>query len=228
MLLKEGVDTRLPDPTALGMCLGRKGWLSLQKAVLYPSTCGSLEPTVPVCADQGPCYQKDNIRTWGTCVGSDHSLSSTPWGWWHVDTPWNYTCTCLLLWSLRNLLLGFLVAQWWRNRLPIQETWIWSLIQEDPTCCRTTKPVRHNYWACAPEPGSGNYWACAPEPGSHNYWACALEPGSHNYWSPHSLEPVLCNKRSHRNEKQHTATRGQPPLITTREKAHTAMKTQHS
>ena len=25
-----------------------------------------------------------------------------------------------------------------------------------------TKPVRHNYWACALEPASHNYWACVP------------------------------------------------------------------
>ena len=30
---------------------------------------------------------------------------------------------------------------------------------EDPTCCRATKPVHHNYWACALEPTSHNYWA---------------------------------------------------------------------
>ena len=47
-----------------------------------------------------------------------------------------------------------LVAQWWRNHLPMQETWVWSLIQED----LTTKPM-HNYWASALEPGSLNYWA---------------------------------------------------------------------
>ena len=36
------------------------------------------------------------------------------------------------------------------------------VIQEDPTCCRATKLVRHNYWACALEPMSHNYWAHAP------------------------------------------------------------------
>ena len=33
----------------------------------------------------------------------------------------------------------------------MQETWIQSLIQEDPTYCRATKPIHHNYWACALE-----------------------------------------------------------------------------
>ena len=27
-----------------------------------------------------------------------------------------------------------LVAQWWRIRQPMQETWAWSLVWEDPTC----------------------------------------------------------------------------------------------
>ena len=44
---------------------------------------------------------------------------------------------------------------WWLN-LPMQETWVWSLIQEDSTCLRATEPVHHNYWACALEPESCN------------------------------------------------------------------------
>ena len=32
-------------------------------------------------------------------------------------------------------------------------------MQEDLTCSRATKPVGHNYWACAVEPGSHNYSA---------------------------------------------------------------------
>ena len=32
-----------------------------------------------------------------------------------------------------------------------------NLILEDPTCCGETKPMYHNYWACALEPGSHNY-----------------------------------------------------------------------
>ena len=38
-----------------------------------------------------------------------------------------------------------LVAQWLRIRLPMQETPVQSLVQEDPTCRGATKPVRHNY-----------------------------------------------------------------------------------
>ena len=47
-----------------------------------------------------------------------------------------------------------------------------------------TQPVRHNYWACVLEPASHNYWACVPQ---------LLKSAR--------LEPMLRNKRSHRNEK---------------------------
>ena len=49
-----------------------------------------------------------------------------------------------------------LVAQWLRLCLPMQGTWVQALVWEDPTCRGATRPVRHNYWACA----SG---ACAPQ-----------------------------------------------------------------
>ena len=42
-------------------------------------------------------------------------------------------------------------------------TQVWSLVQEDPTCCGATKPVCRNYWACALEPASHNCWACMPQ-----------------------------------------------------------------
>ena len=65
-----------------------------------------------------------------------------------------------------------LVAQWLRICLPMQGTWVRSLVREDPTCHGATKPMRHNYWACA------------------------LEPESHNYWSPHSTTTEACAPRA--------------------------------
>ena len=56
-----------------------------------------------------------------------------------------------------------LVAQWLRICLPMQEIWVWALVQEDPTCRGATKPVCHNYWACA----SG---ACAPQQERLRWW----------------------------------------------------------
>ena len=83
-----------------------------------------------------------------------------------------------------------LVVQWLRTRLPMQGTRVQALVQEDPTCHGATKPVRHNYWACALEPVSHNYWAHVPQ---------LLKPAR--------LEPVLRNEKplqweaAHRNEE---------------------------
>ena len=59
-----------------------------------------------------------------------------------------------------------LVAHWLRIRLPMQGTRVRSLVWEDPTCRRATKPVRHNYWPRVPQ---------------------LLKPAR--------LEPVLCNQK---------------------------------
>lgn len=49
--------------------------------------------------------------------------------------------------------------------------WIWSLIWGDPTGCGATKPVHHDYWACAKELG-----ATTAEPTCCNRWSLCLEP----------------------------------------------------
>ena len=59
----------------------------------------------------------------------------------------------------------------------MQGTRVQALVREDPTCCGATKPVSHNYWACALEPVGHNYWAYVPQ---------LLKPAC--------LEPMLCNK----------------------------------
>ena len=79
------------------------------------------------------------------------------------------------------------------------ETWVWSVVREDPA------------------------YLGAPKPVGNNYWACALERRSCNYWSPNALESVLHKKRG-----PLSTTREQPPLTTTRESLHVSTKTQHS
>ena len=80
----------------------------------------------------------------------------------------------------------------------MQETWVWSLVQEEPTCLRATKPVHHNYEAHALEPRNPNCWAhksqllktmcsraCAlqqEKPLQREAWVSQLET------SPHSLQ----------------------------------------
>ena len=38
-----------------------------------------------------------------------------------------------------------LVVWWLRIHLPMYGTWVRSLVREDSTCYRATKPVHHNY-----------------------------------------------------------------------------------
>lgn len=54
-----------------------------------------------------------------------------------------FKCVSIQIWSFQ----GFLEAQWWRLCLPMQETWVWFLICEDPTFHRAIKPMGHNYGA---------------------------------------------------------------------------------
>ena len=92
----------------------------------------------------------------------------------------------------------------------MQGTWVRALVQEDPTCYGATKPVRHNYWACALEPVSHNYWARVPK-----------------LLKPTCLEHTLCNKRNHHNEKAAHHMKSSPHSLPL-EKARAATKTQHS
>ena len=56
---------------------------------------------------------------------------------------------------------------WWpsgkESACQCRRHWVWSLIREDPTCHRATKPMSHNYWACALEARSHDYWTHLPQ-----------------------------------------------------------------
>ena len=56
-----------------------------------------------------------------------------------------------------------LVVQWVRIHLLMYGTQVQSLVWEDSTCCRATKSLCHNYWACALEPTSRNCWSLCAE-----------------------------------------------------------------
>ena len=47
--------------------------------------------------------------------------------------------------SIKKHSWASLVVQWLRIHLPMQGTQVRALVQEDPTCCGATKPMRHNY-----------------------------------------------------------------------------------
>ena len=68
-----------------------------------------------------------------------------------------------------------LVAQWLRIHLPMQGTRVRALVQEDPTCHGATKPMHHNYWACAQEPTCTMTEAHVPR-------ACALQQKNPPQW----------------------------------------------
>ena len=73
----------------------------------------------------------------------------------------------------------------------------------------STQPERRNYSARAPHLPSPSTAATQPErriysaraPRLLSPSAASTQPERRNYWSPHALELVLHNKRSHRNEK---------------------------
>ena len=80
----------------------------------------------------------------------------------------------------------------------MQGTQVRVLVREDTTCRGPTKPVRHNYWACALEPTSHNYWAQVPhllKPVRSR--AHALQQEKPPQWEARALQrrvaPARCN-----------------------------------
>ena len=141
---------------------------------------------------------------------------------------------------LLKLLLFFrasLVAQWQRIHLPMQETRVQSLIQEDPTCQGAAKPMCHNYWACALKPGSRNSWAwvlqlLSPGAATAEPRLQRLSPGC-NCWA-RVLQPLSpgCNGCNSGIWSLCSSSRGVTTVrslcATTGEKPELAVKTQHS
>ena len=112
---------------------------------------------------------------------------------------------------LKNLNVGTsLVAQWLRIHLPMQGTRVWSLVREDPTCRRATKPTRHNYWACVLQPTSHNYWARAPQ--LLNLWAATTEATLGNYWSTHTYRQCSATREATAMRSPRTMTKSSPCL----------------
>ena len=66
-------------------------------------------------------------------------------------------------WLKYNSCQTCLVIQW----LGIHQTWVWPLIQEDPTCLGATKPVHHSYRAvCRMTDACGPYSLCSATTGA--------------------------------------------------------------
>ena len=128
---------------------------------------------------------------------------------------------------------AFLVAQQLRICLPMQGTRVRALVQEDPTCCGATKPVHHNYWACALEPVTHNYWAHMPQLLSPH--ATTTEPTCHNYWAripqllkPCDYSPCSATREATAMRSPCTTMKSSPRSPPSRESQCAAMKTQQS
>ena len=106
--------------------------------------------------------------TWAQWTSLVISKCSLYWVWC-CSRKWIHLSKLIYLWGegilpqLKLYLGTSLVAQCLRICLPMQGTWVRALVWEDTTCCRATKPMCHNYWACTLETTSHNYRAHAPQ-----------------------------------------------------------------
>ena len=112
----------------------------------------------------------ENIYCWWRC---GETRSHIPFGWEYkmVEPLWK------IVWQffskLKMDLWASLVVQWIRICLPMQGTWVWSLIQEweDFTYHGATKSANCNYWVCV----SQLLKPKCPRAARCNYWACMLQ-----------------------------------------------------
>ena len=54
-------------------------------------------------------------------------------------------------WPLEMGARDSLAVQWLGIHIAVQDIPVWSLVWEDPTWCKATKSMCHNYWACTLE-----------------------------------------------------------------------------
>ena len=90
----------------------------------------------------------------------------------------------------------------------VQETQVPSLVWEDPTCYRATKPTHRNCWACALEPAGYNNWAHVLQLLSSRSTTTELP----QLLSWHTLEPVLHKRQGTAVRSPHTLTKHSPCL----------------
>ena len=80
---------------------------------------------------------------------------------------------------VKDISRASLGAPWWRIHLPRQEIWVQSLIWEDPTCRRATKPVHHSYEPALWSPGVTTTDMHAATSEARMPWSCVPQKGSH-------------------------------------------------
>ena len=101
----------------------------------------------------------------------------------HKSLPWRWSVPMWRTQIRKEYFRTYLVVQWIKVRLPMEGAWVQSLVQEDSTGHGATKPVHHNYWACALEPRSRHHWSV------HAHAHAPQEK------PPQWEVPTLCNER---------------------------------
>ena len=186
-------------------------------------TCVSRCPVWPM-----PSTWLLNIHTYA-CGHYRHTTIGARLEWSESYTSRVWSCLCLkfcyfvhhgfffalilifLKYCIKIFILGASqVSQWLRICLAMQGTLVRSLVQ-DPTCHGATKPVHHNYWACALEPLSHNYW-------THRLQL--LKPEHPRACAPQQEKPPQWEARAPQR-------RVDPPLTPARESLRAAVKTHH-
>ena len=137
-----------------GMVGGRETWprpsWTCQIRGAFETVRGRCPVFIWMCRSSGQEQSLTGKMHFWVFVGKETSA------WWSErgeqrapEGPWKR-------YHLKIELRASLVAQWLGIHLPMQGTRVHAPVREDPTCRGATRPVSHNYWACA----SG---ACAPQ-----------------------------------------------------------------
>ena len=164
-----------------------------KRGPLFIAVRGPLTIAASRCGAQAPVAQAQQLWLTGL-VAPRHVGSSQTRAWTHVPCIGRQILNhCATREAHKHMFKWYhgrtsLVAQCLRIRLPMQGTQAWSLVREDPTCCRATKPVGHNYWDCALEPVSHNYWARASR-------AHSLQQEKPLQWEAHAPQPRVAHNR---------------------------------
>ena len=89
----------------------------------------------------------------------------------------------------KSIVRTSMVVQKFGIHLPVWGTWVRSLVQEDPTCCRAAEHGCHNYCTCVLEPVCHSYWAHKPQVlESVCPTACGLQQEKPPQWETHALQ----------------------------------------
>ena len=160
----------------------------------------------PVCLLGAVCISE--LTLWGTkrtveCLNSVKSLRhvrvfsgeeqlSAQKGTALLQNSVGLCCDSLTGISYSTQLWGLL---WWSSgcsHLPMQGTWVQSLVWENPACCGAMKPMHHNYCVCVPQQDKPPQLAWAPQLES-SLCSPQLEKACMQQWRPSTAKNKLIN-----------------------------------